>query len=127
MNKDKHRGVSGKNNFGTAIYYLAQAVEIATQDPERQCELMGDYNVAWELKDELSSIDFIITEYEESFSDSQIVEMKKLSDLAASIPDSVCEESKTRTANLESMSDPHWVPVRSQATLLQPILAELGS
>ena len=30
-------------------------MKILAESPEKQCELVGNYNVAWELKDEVSS------------------------------------------------------------------------
>jgi len=38
-----------------AYSYFMEAVETLAAEPEAQCEAMGDYNVGWEVKDDVAA------------------------------------------------------------------------
>jgi len=44
--------------FRTAYYYFIDAVTTLASNPDEACERMGDYNVAWELKDDVQAGQF---------------------------------------------------------------------
>lgn len=45
--------IDAEEAFQNNLYYFFRALEILSHDPERQCEEMGDFNTAWELKDDV--------------------------------------------------------------------------
>lgn len=48
--------MSEREAFEHAYHYFAQALEVLTSDPKTQCEKGGNYNVAWELKNDVSDV-----------------------------------------------------------------------
>ena len=90
--------------------------------PEEQCEAMGDYNTAWELRDDALAGHYLIgsgvfTERQES---------AVLAFLAAIHPVPVNEmpSGSGRAPNLAAMQHPAWEPIRS---LSKDLLATLAS
>ncbi|WP_156383504.1 hypothetical protein [Pseudoxanthomonas sp. Root65] len=97
-------------------------VETLSCLPEEQCEAMGDYNTAWELRDDALAGHYLIgsglfTEHQES---------AVLTFLAAVHPVPVDDmpAGSGRVPNLAAMQHPAWEPIRS---LSKDLLATLAS
>ena len=96
-------------------------VEALSSSPEEQCEVMGDYNTAWELRDDALAGHYLIgsglfTEHQES---------AMLDFLAAvqPVPVNDMPAGSGRAANLAAMQHPAWEPIRSLSKDLLVILA----
>lgn len=114
------------DSFASSIHYLLQSLDVAMQSAKDQCDRIGNYNVAWELKDELEALGPLLDSYREKFSGRQIEESTKMLTLLASIPDSVLSEATSEAKNIEAMQDPHWEPIREQAKVLRSLFLSLG-
>ncbi len=123
----KSNVLSRDDSFTTALFYFVQALDIATQSAVNQCEYFGDYNVAWELRDELSNVNFIVNEYPENFTDDELIKLKKISKALAAIPDSVLVEAKTRKENLIALENPAWEPIRTLSLISIEIFKKRSS
>ncbi|WP_428036605.1 hypothetical protein [Amphritea sp.] len=117
MKKNENDVLSRDESFTNAVFYFVQALDIATQSAVDQCEYFGDYNVAWELLDELSSINFLVNEFPENFTEDELVKLNEISKALAVIPDSLLVEAKTRKENLIALENPVWEPIRTQSLI----------
>lgn len=117
MKKSENDVLSRDELFTNAVFYFVQALEIAARSAADQCEYFDDYNVAWELRDELSNVNFLINEFREKFTDDELVKLNEIRKALEAIPDSVMAEAKTREENLLALENPVWGPIRTQALI----------
>ncbi len=57
---DENDGVPLIEALHNAFYYFLQALEKLKEEPERQCQLMGDYNAACELQADIAAGRYLI-------------------------------------------------------------------
>ena len=96
---------------------------------DRQCELMGNHNVAWELRDDTRAGRALITEAPAKFfTDDQVRMMMTLAEAIDQIPESVIGLARGEVGNAEAMQAVAWRPVRDLAlrvlTALEPAAQE---
>ncbi len=89
------------------------AVGCATLPAEQQCEEMGDYNVAWELRDDLSSGKYLFNRGR--LSGSQEGGIAALVALVELVPANELPAGAGRAPNLASMQHHSWAPEREKA------------
>ena len=111
-----------EESYHNSYYYFIRAVKILSESPEKQCELVGDYNVAWELKDEVSSGIYLIESPASTLNASQKLAIQQLIDELNKMPATVLREATNHKINLKAMQNPVWVPLRKQAAILQRTL-----
>ena len=105
--------ISTEEAFHNGFYYFLCAVEVLSHDPERQCAEIGDYNVAWELKNDVMAGRYLLGT---GFLPAN--EERCITNLLDSLkPVSVNEmpSGDGRGPNMQAMSNPVWVPLRTQA------------
>jgi hypothetical protein len=104
--------------YNVFIYTL----EVLAKSPEEQCETMGDYNTAWELRHDALNARYLIGSG--FFTDQQ--ECAVLEFLAALelIPVNDMPSGAGREPNLAAMQSPAWEPIR---LLSLDLLATLAS
>jgi hypothetical protein len=113
---------SVEESYHNSYYYFIRAVKILSESPEKQCELVGNYNVAWELKDEVTSGLYLIESPASTLSSSQKLAIQQLIDELNKIPANVLREVTSHENNLKAMQSPVWEPLRKQAAILQRTL-----
>ena len=96
-------------------------LEALASPAERQCELMGDYNTAWELRDDALAARYLIGSG--LFTDHQETELLKFIATVDPISVNNMPSGSGRTVNLAAMQDPVWESIRSQAQQLLCTLA----
>ncbi len=96
-------------------------LEALASPADKQCELMGDYNTAWELRDDALAGHYLIASG--LFTDQQ--EAAVLEFLAAidPLPVNGMPSGSGRAANLAAMQNPAWEPIRALAQHLLAVLA----
>ena len=96
-------------------------LEALASPAEKQCELLGDYNTAWELRDDALAGHYLIGSG--LFTDQQ--ETAVLEFLAAidPVPVNDMPSGAGRAANLAAMRNLAWEPIRDLARRLLAILA----
>ena len=98
------------NAFHNAFYYYLDAVATLAAEPENQCALMGDYNVAWELKDDVQMGRYLLGRgYLSEVEERSIASLTKLLNEvdAQSLP-----AGAGRDVNLLAMTHPSWASCR---------------
>jgi hypothetical protein len=99
-----------ESEFHSGYRVFLQSVEMLSTSPEEQCELMGDYNVAWELKDDvLRGKYFVGRGY---LTDEQEAWVCALVGALEAVPAQVLPSGAGRETNLRAMQHSSWVPLR---------------
>lgn len=106
-----------------AYFYFVQAVATLAAEPEMQCELMGDYNVAWEIKDDVGAGRFLADWG--LLSGHQREAILSLVEALDSVPADALDGGQGREVNLLAMRNVAWGPLRSQATEVLAVLDPL--
>ena len=83
-----------------------------------QCENNGNFNVAWELKDEIASGMYLINHPASLVNKEQQFVIEQLVNELSKIPDSVLVAADTKNKNLNAMSHPCWEPLRKHALIV---------
>lgn len=98
-------------------------LEALASAPERQCELLGDFNTAWELRDDVLGGRYLVgTGFFTQLQEAAVLEL-----IAAVEPVQVNDlpSGSGRAPNLAAMRAPVWEPVRRMAQALLVTLAPL--
>ncbi len=116
-------GISERESFENGYYYFVQALELLSLPADVQCQRMGDYNVAWELKRDVSAAEYLLR----SPSSSRLspVQRRAIEELLSEldrVPTDRLRGGAGRAANLEAMGDPSWKSLRPLATELLRVL-----
>jgi len=112
------------DEYPTAYGTFRSAVEMLGLDPLDQCQAMGNYNVAWELKDDVSAGSFILASPNCSLNAAQRKVVEELIEVLKKIPDDLLREAKSEADNLEAMNHPAWMPIRAKAAQAFELLPE---
>ena len=88
-------------------------------EPIELCNTWGNYNVAWELVDDLNSDgNAVITSSCGYLSEVQKQEIQRFLASLSNLPKSVLAGSASVAANQEAMSHPCWLPFKSASSAL---------
>jgi hypothetical protein len=117
--------ISEEAAFENAYYYFVQAVEVLAMAAEAQCEIMGNYNVAWELKGDVSAGSYLFNLPCPKVTDQQKRSILALIASLDELPNPVLQAGVGAVPSLASMRHPCWVPLRKQAQELLAILSPL--
>lgn len=109
-----------EESFRNSYYYFIDAVRSLASDPDAACERMGDFNVAWELKDDVQAGRYFAES--DLLSPQAKVEIDKLVVALDEVPQQLLKAAQGRRGNLQAMSDQAWVPVRAMAVGLLAFL-----
>lgn len=113
-----------REEFENTYYYFVRALQILAQDAPTQCETMGNYNVAWELKDDLSRGAWVVN-YQSS-ARLPAEQKRGILDLMAAlegVPTTELPAGPDPRDNLAAMNHLCWGPLRKQASQLLELLA----
>lgn len=115
--------ISEKEAFANGFFYFVKALKILAADADVQCKRMGNFNVAWELKDDVSAGAYLLnlpgaplTQGEKDGIVALVAALKEL-------PASLLISAATEEANRKVMNDPRWIPLRARAAELLRLLA----
>src|SRR5262249_28458006 len=114
---------SGRDILENSYFYFAKTLSILAEAPAQQCDAMGYYNVAWELRDEGLDVDWLIQQEVIKFTADQIGGMKDLSAALHTLESEALRGGDTRDEHLKAMSNPGWQTVRDIARKLLVSLA----
>lgn len=115
-----------ESSFHSGYRVFVQAVEMLAMSPEEQCAAMGDYNVAWELKDDVRAGKYLVGQgYLNPEQESWVL---ALVGALEAVPAQVLPSGSGRDINLLAMQHHCWTPLRSIAALalraLEPFTTE---
>ena len=112
--------MDAEETYHHVFYYFVQALRILAMDPEPQCEAQGNYNVAFELKDEILSGRYLIGKGRLNDLEERVI-VALASDITG-VPDSALTFANGHTPNVRNMMHPAWAPIRAQAASLLALL-----
>jgi len=115
--------MSEEEAFANAYYYFVEAVEVLSMPAENQCEITGNFNVAWELKDDVSAGAYLFNLPCPQVTESQKQEILGLIAALEKVPVTVLQAGIGAEQSLTSMQHPCWVSLRKQA---QELLVRLN-
>ena len=113
--------MSTDDGFDSAYRVFAEALAMLASSPEDQCEAMGDFNVAWELKDDVQAGRYLVDSGHLS-AEQQAWILALVSALDA-VPAATLPAGAGRDQNLDAMRHPSWIPLRVFASEVRNALA----
>jgi len=112
-----------QETFEQGLSHFIGFLEVMSMEPVEQCEVWGNYNVAWELVTDLKNEGHIISTFECSYlTEQKKSEVKSFIASLSSVPEALLIQAITATENQHVMSHPAWVPIRKNAAKLISIL-----
>ena len=113
-------------DFHSAHRVFVEALEVLASTANEQCQALGDFNVAWELKDEVQAGRYLVGSG--FLSAEQEAWILALVGALDAVPATTLPAGAGRAGNLAAMNHPSWVPLRVIAiealTVLSSITAE---
>jgi len=104
-----------ESEFHSGYRVFVQAVEMLALSADAQCAAMGDYNVAWELKDDVQAGKYMVGQG--YLSPEQECWVLALVGALEAVPAQVLPSGAGRETNLVAMQHPSCVPLRAIAAL----------
>lgn len=111
--------------FHSEYRVFLHALEFLAASPEQQCQKMGDYNVAWELREDVSAGKYLVGRG--YLSSEQEAWVMALVGAVKEVPAQVLPAGAGRDRNLAAMLHPSWLPLRSFAASTLDALREFTS
>ena len=113
--------------FENELFYFHKALQILALEAEEQCEVMGNYNTAWEMLHDITEpIPFMVKDPVSHLSDAQSAALVRLADAMREIPqEGLVPDGFSPTSHegcLAAMMHPSWAPLRIQASELLRLL-----
>lgn len=118
--------LSPEEQFANSYYYFVKALKILAAEADRQCALMGNFNVAWEIKHDVSAGLWLLN-LPSNLSQQERDGISGIVAALEQIPASVFEGGATATANRRAMKHPCWIPLRARASELLTLLSSATS
>lgn len=110
-----------EQNFLFSYRVFLDALSMLASSAEEQCQLMGDFNVAWELKDDVQAGKYLVGQGYLN-SEQEAWHLALVGALEA-VPVQVLPAGAGRNTNLIAMRHPSWIPLRTIATHVLEVLA----
>lgn len=102
--------ISDEEAFHSSYRIFLNALEMLSGSPEQQCEAMGDFNVAWELKGDVCAGRYLLNRG--YLSAEQEAWIAAMAGVLEAVPAQVLPAGAGRQINLIAMRHPSWVPAR---------------
>ncbi|WP_175002922.1 hypothetical protein [Burkholderia lata] len=119
--------MSPEEEFANSYYYFVEALKILAADADSQCDVMGNYNVAWELKYNVSAGLCMLTLPSRELTKQQRDGIAQIVAALDEIPASVLGGGTAASINKRSMHHPCWMPLRTHAADLLTLLSGVTS
>ena len=102
--------ITDEEAFHNSYYYYVEALGILADTAENQCQRVGDYNVAWELKDDVAAGKYLVSRGH--LSASQEAWVGALSAALEAVNTNALPSGPGRETNLQAMANVSWEPIR---------------
>lgn len=108
-------------DFLSSYRVFFEALRMLASSAEEQCQLMGDFNVAWELKDDVQAGKYLVGQgYLNSEQEAWLL---ALVGALEAVPARVLPAGAGRDTNMIAMQHPSWIPLRTIAAHVLEVLA----
>lgn len=116
-----------QDDFENAFFYFVDALRTLGLEADEQCEQLGNYNVPWELRHDVSEGAIAITKARISYLDAeQTARVTEMVSALNALPDEAIAPHGVLTDNhagsLIAMGHPSWGPIRRKAKELLQLL-----
>jgi hypothetical protein len=111
---NEQEAISDEEAFHNSYRVFAMSVKLLAALAVEQCELMGNHNVAWELKDDVSAGAYLVGRG--YLSPNQEAWVSALVGALAVANTQVLPSGASGEANLVAMQNPCWEPLRFVAS-----------
>ena len=102
--------IEGDGELQSSMRVFIDAVEMLAMPAAKQCQAMGDYNVAWELKDDVAAGRYLMGRG--CFTAEQEAWIKALIAALAAVDTQSLPAGPGGAANLAAMDQACWEPIR---------------
>ena len=116
--------ISDEEAYALSYRVFWEAVSTLALDADEQCEAMGNYNVAWELADDVSAGAYLFNSPLCSLTALQREGIQELISALASIPSEVLVQATSAASNKRAMGHACWEPIRAKAAQVLRALPE---
>jgi len=116
--------ISAVESYAVSYRVFWNAVSMLALDANGQCKRMGNYNVAWELKADVSAGSYLITSSACPLSLLQKQDITELISGLQSVPRDVLAQATSASENQKAMSHICWAPLRVKAAQVLRTLPE---
>lgn len=111
--------ITDEEAFEYSFHNFLQWLHVMTLQPVEQCDAWDNYNVAWELVNDLKSDgNFAITSPASYLTEQQKQKVRAFLESLSTVPQSLLVSATSIDANQKAMSHPCWVPLRESAGAL---------
>jgi hypothetical protein len=108
--------VPQEEEYADAYFYFEKSLNVLAEDAESQCKRMGYFNVAWELKDDVSrGATAVLNLHGGHLSVEQIEAIDRILKELACLPEDVLNVSNARVEHVSAMKHPVWDVIRTHA------------
>jgi hypothetical protein len=108
-------------DFESAYRVFAEALAMLASSPEEQCEAMGNFNVAWELKDDVQAGKYLVDGGR--LNPEQAAWILTLACALEAVPTATLPAGSSRADHLAAMQHPSWIPIRVLASQAREALS----
>lgn len=107
---DMQSEIADEEEFHSSFRIFYEALQMLASSAEEQCALMGNYNVAWELKDDVAAGKFLLncgylSEQQESW-------IRALAFALSAVDAQILPAGPGLESNLAAMRSSAWEPLR---------------
>jgi hypothetical protein len=115
MSEQETEEISNEEDFENAYRVFIMCLDALASTPEVACETYGNYNVAWEIKHDVSAGVYLAKNPAHRLSEKHIADIVKIAGMLNSLPESAIKFTNIIEESLENMRHPAWVPARQMA------------
>lgn len=118
MNNGDAEEISNEEYFENSYRVFILALGALASTAEEACRQYGNYNVAWEIRDDVAAGLYLGQNPAHRLSAQHVAEIQKLADILDSLPASVVKFTNIIEESLENMHHPAWELARRMAAQL---------
>jgi hypothetical protein len=117
--------LSEEDSIRNSCHYFIEAVRVLALAPDKQCEKYGNFNVAWELKDDVLAGRYLLGR--KFLSPSQEAVIARILDALDAVDVRSLPGGVGREQNRKAMANPSWEPARELARRALPKLERVAA
>lgn len=107
--------ISNEESFENSYRVFISCLGALASSHEVACEKYGNYNVAWEIKNDVSAGVHLANNPAHRLTERHISEIQKLAGMLNSLPESAIKFTNIVEESLVNMRHPAWEPARKMA------------
>ena len=110
--------ITDEEAFHNEYRIFLNAVEVLAQPAKEQCNIMGGYNVAYELKDDVAAGIYLVKNSASTFTENEKLVIQQLITELNKIPKEVVAFTDIEEESFKAMEHPCWEPLRKHAAIV---------